>query len=55
MVSHSGDSIQFDSVCGNLLIVWRYVMSEEELNAKFDEFIDKVLNLYETEMNKPNA
>lgn len=30
-------------------------MTEEELSAKFDEFIDKSLNLYETEMNKPNA
>lgn len=30
-------------------------MSEEELNAKFDEFIDKALNLYEAEINKPNA
>lgn len=30
-------------------------MSEEELNAKFDEFIDTALNLYETKMNKPNV
>ena len=30
-------------------------MTGEELNAKFDEFIDKALNLYEAEINKPNA
>lgn len=30
-------------------------MTEEELNAKFDEFVDKALDLYEAEMNKPDA
>lgn len=30
-------------------------MTGEELNAKFDEFVDKALDWYETEMNKPNA